>query len=123
MPRWWSSAVPAVAFLIGLVLGGLVIGVGVLGDDSGGDALSTPAPAGGADPMPTSDITVVVPNACLEAAETVEEAMDLIRSGVQDVSEFQPEALLELLDRLEDLDARARDLARQCSEVDVSRAP
>jgi hypothetical protein len=122
--RWWFSAVPAVTFLVGLVLGGLVIGLGLSGEEgSTPGADSTPTPTNGEQPTPTSDVTVVVPNACLEAADTVEQAMDLIRDGVGSVSEFQPEELGEVLDQLEDLDARARELARQCAEVDVSRSP
>jgi len=118
---WVVSAVPAITFVVGLVLGGLVIGVGIDGD--GGNPAGTPTTAGGSQPTPTSDVTVVVPNACIQAAETVTEAMDLIREGVTAVRDFQPQELIELLDQLEDLDARGRDLAQQCSEVDVSRAP
>jgi hypothetical protein len=121
--RWWFSAVPAATFLIGLVLGGLVIGLGLSGDDGSPHADTTPTPTGGDQPTPTSDVTVVVPNACLEAADTVEQAMDLISGGARSVTEFEPEELVELLDQLEDLDAQARELARQCAEADASRSP
>ncbi len=120
---WLAAAVPAATFVVGLILGGLVIGVGIVGETGDPDAGGSPSPSEGSQPTPTSDVTVVVPNACIEAADTVTEAMDLIQDGVSALRDFRPQELVELLDQLEDLDARARDLAQQCSEVDVSRAP
>lgn len=117
---WLASTVPALTFLIGVVLGGLVIG---LAGDDGGEPDAGPVATNGSEPTPTSDVTVVVPDACIEAAATVTEAVDLIRDGVGAVRDFRPQELVDLLDELEDLDARARDLALQCSEVGVSGAP
>ena len=119
-PRW-AVAVPAVTFIVGLLLGGVVIGAGMGGGDSPESDAGPTTP--GAGPTPTSDVNVVVPNACLEAAATVNEAMDLIQDGVGAVRDFRPEELVEMLNQLELLDARARDLAQQCSQVDVSRSP
>jgi len=113
-------AVPAVTFVVGLVLGGVVIGVGVDGDEGSPEADPSATPSGAA-PTPTSDVTVVVPNACIEASETVTEAVDVIQDAVGAVRDFRPEELVDMLNELELLDARARDLARQCAEVEVSR--
>ena len=120
-PRW-AVVVPAATFIVGLLLGGVVIGVGIDSDEGSPESDASPTTSG-AGPTPTSDVTVVVPNACIEAAATVNEAMDLIQDGVGAVRDFRPEELVEMLNQLELLDARARDLAQQCAQVDVSRSP
>ncbi len=116
---WWFAVVPAITLLVGLVLGGLVVGVTVDGEP---ESRTTPAPTP-VDPSPTEDVTVVVPQECLEAAETVQEATALIRDGASAIREFRPDELITLLDDLEDLDAVAREQATACEEVDVSRTP
>jgi hypothetical protein len=116
---WWFAVVPAITLLVGLVLGGLVVGVTVDGEPES-RTTSTPTPV---DPSPTEDVAVVVPQECLEAAETVQEATALIRDGASAIREFRPDELITLLDDLEDLDAVAREQATACEEVDVSRTP
>jgi len=115
--------VPAITFVVGLLLGALVVGVGLDGDGTATDGDSTETPTSGADPTPTDDVQVVVPQECLQAAQTVTEATNLIRSGVEAIRDFRPDELADLLDRLEDLDAEAQDQAAQCSQVDVSQTP
>jgi len=119
----WLRAVPAITFVVGLLLGALVVGVGLDGDGTATDGDSTETPTSGADPTPTDDVQVVVPQECLQAAQTVTEATNLIRSGVEAIRDFRPDELADLLDRLEDLDAEAQDQAAQCSQVDVSQTP
>lgn len=119
--RWLVAAVPAAAFVIGLVLGGLVVGVGLSDDEPSAASETTPSPTA-TEPTSTSDVTVVVPNACLEAARTIDEALMLIRGGANSVRDFEPDALVQLLDELEDLDNRATALSQQCSEQgEISR--
>jgi hypothetical protein len=112
-------ALPAVTFVVGAVIGGVVVGVGFDGDDSPDSSQSTettdPDRSGA-----TPDTTVVVPAACSQAAEAVTEAVGLIRDGAGSVRDFQPERLVEVLDDLEVLDPELRRLAQQCSAVDVS---
>ncbi len=118
---WVFRVVPAVTFLVGLLLGGLVVGVGLDrgGPDSGeADPTSTSPDDNG--PTPTSAATVVVPSACMQAADEVEAAITLIQDGVRAVRDFQAEELVRVLNDLEDLEARARDLAARCSAVQVN---
>ena len=118
---WVFRVVPAVTFLVGLLLGGLVVGVGLDrgGPDSGeADPTSTSPDDNG--PTPTSAATVVVPSACREAANQIEIAITVIQDGVGAVRDFQPDELVRVLDELEDLEARARDLAARCSAVQVN---
>jgi hypothetical protein len=119
--RWVLTAVPAAAFVIGLVLGGSVVGVGLSDNDPSAASETTPSPTA-PEPTSTSDVTVVVPNACLEAARTIDEALELIRGGADSVRDFEPEELVQMLNELEDLDNRATALSQQCSDQgEVSR--
>ncbi len=81
---------------------------------------STPSPE---DPSPSQDGAFVLPQECLESAETVQEATALIHGGASAIREFRPDELISLFDELEDLDAVAREQATACEEVDVSRTP
>lgn len=120
---WWFAVIPALTLLVGLVLGGLLVGITDVGSQTPQaepTTTSTPSPG---DPTATRDVAVVVPQECLEAAETVQEAAELIRDGASAIREFRPDELITLLDELEDLDALAREQATACEEVDVSRTP
>jgi len=116
---WMLKALPAITFLVGVVIGGVFVGVGLDGDDS--PAASKPtatADPGGSEA--TSDTAIVIPAACSQAAEAVTEAVSLIREGAASVRDFQPERLVEVLDELEVLDPELQRLAQRCSAVDVS---
>jgi hypothetical protein len=119
---WWFAVVPALTLLVGLVLGGVIVGVAGDGsqppDDNG--TASSPTSVG---QSPSGDVAVVVPQECLEAAETVQQATELIRDGVGAIRDFRPDELITLLDELEDLDAQAREQAATCEQVDISRTP
>lgn len=120
---WWRSltvVAPAVALVVGLVLGGLVAGAGERsGSSRPAPTVTVTAPSA----TSTSDTSVVVPQECLAAAETVEEATQVLQEGVGAVRDFRRDALIELLDRLEDLEAQAREQAATCSEVEVEDPP
>ena len=124
----WFVALPALTLLLGLVLGALIAGVAVdgplTGEDPSSDPTSTESPSPEPDETsPTGDIEVVVPQECLEAADTVEEATKVLRDGVGAIEDFEREPLLDVLNRLEDLEAEAREQADRCSDVDVNRSP
>ncbi len=121
---WWSVLAPAAALVIGLLIGGVV--VGVAGGDDDDDAPSTsPTPTGSPTPddstgSPTEGVTtLVVPDACLEAVDTVEEATRLTRDGAAAIRDFEPAQLRELLTELEQLDQRARDQAAACRDAEI----
>lgn len=116
----WVVVAPAIALLVGLVLGGLVVGVASNDSDSDDvdDAVPTPTASTSA-----PGTAVVVPDACLQSAETVAEATNLIRNGVGAIRDFRPEEILDLLNELEDLDAQAREQAAMCADVEITDAP
>lgn len=112
---WVSRLVAAGTFVLGLLLGVLVTWIG---SDSG--SLELDGDAGAPTPAETSatpgdDATPSAAQACLEAADAVEEAVALIRGGAAATRDFQPAELVEVLNQLEDLDPRLRDLADRCA--------
>lgn len=123
----WFVALPAITLVIGLVLGGLIAWAAVDGPPTGEEPSSGPTAADSEsvspedEPSPTGDVEVVVPQECLDAAATVEEATEVLRNGVGAVEDFDRQSILDMLNRLEDLEAQAREQADRCSDVDVNR--
>ncbi|MDQ3094912.1 MAG: hypothetical protein M3Q82_02980 [Actinomycetota bacterium] len=115
---WMLRALPAVTFLVGVVIGGLFVGVGLDGDDSDSSDSSQTTPPDGSET--TSGTAVVIPAACSQAAQAVTEAVGLIRDGAASVRNFQPEKLIEVLDQLEVLDPELQRLAAACAKVEVN---
>lgn len=117
----WAVVLPALTFLVGAGLGALFVGVG---QDGSVDPSAEPSasPTAGAQEEGGST-AVVVPDSCLAAADTVTEATEQVRRGVGAVRDFDPDALIELLNRLEELDAQAREQAQTCTATRVSEAP
>lgn len=121
----WSVLAPAAALLVGLVLGGVL--VGVMNDDDDNEpsaepeASASPTP-GDASPSESATI-IVVPNECLEAADSVEEALQLVERGAAALRDFESAELRELLRELEALDAQARAQAEACQEVQTEQSP
>jgi hypothetical protein len=118
---WWPVLAPAVALGVGLLIGGAVVGVA---DDDEAPS-TTPAPASSStldDPTGApseGETTIVVPDACLAAVDTVEEATQLTRDGAAAIRDFEPAELRALLTELEELDQQAREQARACRDADV----
>lgn len=115
---WMLKALPAITFVVGVVIGGVFVGVGLDGDDSP-DASKPTATRDPGGSEATSDTAIVIPAACSQAAEAVTEAVSLIREGAASVRDFQPKQLIEVLDELEVLDPELQRLAQRCSAVDV----
>jgi hypothetical protein len=111
---------PAFTFLVGLLLGAVVIGVGIGGDDDAEETSPTPSASAGstttADSPGPSDTAVIVPAACSQASQEVTDAVELLREGAQYVQSFQPKRLLEVLNQLETLDADLREQAQECAD-------
>lgn len=121
----WTRLLPAATFLVGLTLGGVLVAVGAGGGGSEGDAsgepTSSPSPTAGGSLAP-GDTVVTVPLACEESAENLREATGLLRDSLGSVRDFDPDRLVEILNRLEEIDEDTRPLLDECS-VDVSRSP
>ena len=120
---WWPVLAPAAAFLVGLLLGGLLMGV--VSDDEGTPAAdpepSATTSADASSPSPSEgETTIVVPEECLAAVDTVEQALDLADRSAGAIRDFQPEELRSLLRELEGLDQQARSQAEACRQVDAS---
>jgi hypothetical protein len=117
---WLLAALPAITFILGAVIGGIIVGVGAGSSDSGSDASETPTSTSSPAAPSPSDTTVVVPAACREAADAVTQAADLLRQGAAAVRDFQPKVLNQVLDDLQALDPELQSLAKECSEVQVT---
>lgn len=122
--QWGVVLIPSATFLVGLLIGGLLLGVGrTSGDSAGadpGDGASAGSSSATGSAAAPGDTVVTVPAACRRAAEKVRQATSLLRSTVGDVRKFKPDEIVRALNRLEDLDSQTRPLLRQCSQVDVS---
>lgn len=120
---WPSRIIPAATFVVGLVLGGVLVGAAVGGDDdetaSGAESSATPTTAADSS---TGDTVVTVPAACQEAGDNMREAFSLLRGSTQSVENFKPDKIVDLLNRLEDIDNETRPLLDECTNVDVSES-
>lgn len=119
--RWGGRLLPALTFVFGLGLGLVVMTAGV--DQDGAEPDAAPTPTDTASPTPgAGDTVVTVPGACEEAAATLSEATRLLDDVAGSVRDFRPEELVDLLNRLEELDAETRRLAAECSKVSVTES-
>ncbi len=116
-----ARLVPAATFLLGLLIGSLLVAVGGNGGDRSGDSPgASPGASPSASPSASTDVRVTVPAACGEAAANLKEATQLLRSSVGSVKDFDPQRIVDQLNRLEELDAETRPLVRLCSQVQVA---
>ncbi len=118
-----SWLLPAATFLVGLVIGFAVWGAGGDDDDGGSQAQGTPpvtdSPATGDGNGQTA--TVTVPQSCLDAIEESEQSLDLIEEAVQAIGDLDAGRLQEIVDELQGVSERIRDLGDECQElVDVT---
>lgn len=118
--NWLGLLIPTVTFLVGLALGGVLVYANV-----GGGADSNVAEQSVTDTAAADDASAVVtvPAACDKAAAKVREAYGLLRTAVDQVRDFQADALVGTLNELEDVDGEARVLVTECSDVEVENAP
>lgn len=115
--HWSFVVIPAAAFVIGLVIGGLVIGAG---SDGGGEPSASETVTVSPSPNESADTAVVVPRECIQAAETAQQATQLIRDNLSAIQEFQGQRIVDMLNQLEGLSKQANDQAESCSDIEVS---
>ena len=113
---------PALTFLVGLLLGGVVVGVTGLGGDAGADDSAaeespTEDPGGSAGPEPSGDATVTVPAECIETAELSQQAIALTREAAQAIGDLDARRLQEIVDDLQALEPEVNDLATRCRDA------
>lgn len=112
--RFWM--VPAATFLVGLLLGGLLVGVSMLGSRPQTDRPDAAAPA--PSPTPTEgDVTVTVPAACVEAGELSTELLDLAGQAAGAIGDLDARALQDVVGRMQELDPLVRQAAGRCREA------
>jgi hypothetical protein len=120
---WWPVLAPAGMLLVGLLIGGVVVGVAGGDTPSAGPQPTHSPSVGEVTESPVSGATtVVVPNECLAAVDTVTDATEVIREGAGAIRDFQPKQLRSLLRKLEDLDQRARQQTQACRAVQAKQS-
>lgn len=125
LQRWGGLVIPAATFLVGLLIGGLVIGVGMSGGDDSASAAGDDESSGSPSPSATAsaspgDTVVTIPAACHAAADKLREATRVMRRAAGNVRDFNPDELVAALNRLEKLDNQTRPLVNRCSQVEVT---
>ncbi len=113
-------AVPALTFLGGLLLGGVLVGATVDRDPpeapDNQPAAAAPAPANG-----QGGVTVEVPPPCLEAVDRAEEAMTLAADGLSALRDFEPQRLGDVVDQLQRMEPEVRRQAAECRRLAALR--
>lgn len=118
-PRVWSRLIPAGTFLLGLLIGALVM----LASRSDTPLADQPSKSPSTTSPSPGESVVTVPAACQKASDNIEQATSLLRTAVSSVKDFDPKELVRLLNQLEDLDNATRPLARECAQVKVTVGP
>lgn len=109
---------PAVTFLLGLVLGGVLIGVSNLGADGDANDQNQAAPTPTtSSATPSDDLTVTVPRPCLDVAERSEDVLDLVRRAAAAVGELDARELRAIVDEMQALEPEVRENAAACQEL------
>lgn len=114
----WFLLLPALTFLVGLLLGGALVAVTfVAGDASDSDGTqSTDLPTTPSPQTSASDLTVTIPRSCVEAAELSEEVLDLADRAGEALRNLDAGELPALIADMEELAARVREAAEQCQD-------
>lgn len=106
---------PAVTFLLGLLLGAVVVGAA---SDDGDDGQAAPPAAASPSPAPSAQgqLTVRVPAPCLQAADEAEQAYGLLEQGVAAARDLDARRLQELVDTVQRERPQVEALVRACRE-------
>ncbi len=118
--RFWL--IPALTFLVGLVLGGAVIAaVGSGGDGavtgSGGTSSSTTSAPSTLTTSTSPDATVTVPSACLQVADDSQALLGLVSNAVGAVRDLDAARLSDIVRQLRDAQNALSETATRCQEA------
>lgn len=121
--RWF---IPVITFVVGLLLGGLVIGA-LRSGDSGStapDAATTPTgsasvPGSGSTASPTT-ATVVVPAECLKVSDDATAVNDLVRRAVTAARDLDASALSAVVREIDTAQTALRQHAEACKNAQAS---
>lgn len=119
--------VPAATFLVGLLLGGVVVGVSRSGDDTAGGQRPSSSPTSspstsGADASPRPAVTVTVPGACLEVADGTQELLSLVRDAVAAARDLDAARLSSIVRQLQEAQSGLQKQADACRSAAPSVA-
>lgn len=120
-----TALLPALTFLVGVLLGAVVVGVSGIGDEDG--AVATPEPTA-TDPgtAPTTgtpdrpDATVTVPGACLDAAEGTQDLLALVQEAATAAQELDAAELSSIVRQLQELQATLESVSSDCRSAAAS---
>lgn len=121
----WTWLLPVLTFLLGCVLGGVVIAAGISGDTDDSVAApeqtAEPGPSGedgaAGDPSaePEPEETVVrVPESCLAAADAAVVASNRLGDVVAAVRDLDARRLQEVVDEVQQKQPQVQELAERC---------
>lgn len=118
-----SVLIPALTFLAGLALGWAVVAVSQSDDPDDSPEASAEASESPTSAPAEGDIVVTVPAACEQSAANLREATSLLRESVGQVRDFNPDQIVDTLNRLEEIDEETRPLIDECEGVSVTQSP
>ncbi len=117
-----SWLIPALTFLVGLLLGAVVMGVSGNGDDV--DVATSPVVAATASPSARPDATVTVPGSCLEVADSAEELGELVGDAAGAAQELDASGLSSIVRELQEsqtgLEKKADACRSEAGSMEVS---
>ena len=109
---------PAIALVVGLVVGGLFVGLTDLGGSGdtasqGPTSTSSTSPAGSSSSTPT-DVVITVPGACLTLTDDSQELLDLVDQAAKAARDLDAAALSSVVSKLQDAQSRLRTQTDAC---------
>jgi len=112
---------PVVAFVIGCVLGGVLVGVaqtgsGGSGADGANAAPSPTVPVGGTTRDADLEVRATVPAECLEAVDLATSSLDTVEEGLAALQEFDTATLRDVFGELQDSQPELSRLAARCRD-------
>ena len=111
--RGWTLLLPAIAFLLGLLLGGVLIGASRDDGTSAAGGSPTPLPSATTSPA-AADVTVTVPGPCVQAANRANDAYALVDRGVRAARDLDARALADLVAEVQRERPQVQQLIAQC---------
>lgn len=121
----WSWLLPVLTFLLGCLLGGVVIAAGASSsaEDLTEQPVTAPTPEAtssqdsdvdGETEPESEDVEVQIPESCLAAADGAVVAANRIDDVVEAVRDLDPARLQELVDEVQEQQPQVRELAERC---------
>ncbi len=109
--------VPVVAFLVGLLLGGVLIGV-TRGNNDNSSTAAPPTPT--ASPTPTgssTNVTLTVPAACLKAGDLAQQGLTLADQAVTAVRDLNAKQAQDIVAQMRALRPQVQAATNACRQT------